>query len=123
MYFNNKHHQAVFIDTAKKINKHDKTKMSVLYLLTADGKLWNASKRSIRDGKIFLEEIKLQKSSVKGYTLLCCAKDISSGTNYLTVADLADTEIISPKLLGIIDNAIDIRRNGIDLNKFMKEKV
>ncbi len=113
MKFKNKNHQALFENTAKKLDRRDKTKMAVLFLLTADGKLWNASKHHISRGKIYLNDIKLRNGTPKAYTLLCCAKDIAFGTSYLTVNDLADAELITPKLLGIINNAITIRRYGI----------
>ncbi len=114
MNYRNKTHQAVFNNMAKKLDRHDNVKMAVLFLLTADGKLWNAAKHHIRKGRINLTDIKLRNGTPRAYTLLCCAKDMALGTTYLTMNDLADTHIIPPKLLGIINNAISIRRYGID---------
>ncbi len=114
MNYRNKSHQAVFDSMAKKLGRNDNVKMAVLFLLTADGKLWNASKHHISRGQINLADIKLRKGTPRAYTLLCCAKDMALGTNYLTVNDLADKELIPPKLLGIINNAISIRRYGIE---------
>lgn len=48
------------------------------------------------------------------YTLLCCAKDLAYGTEHITAADLADREVVSPKLLKIICNGIAIRRYGFE---------
>ena len=49
----------------------------------------------------------------KAYTLFCCAKDLYLGTKHITIADLADEQLISPKMFGIICNALAIRRFGI----------
>ena len=114
MKFKNKNHQALFTTAANKLNRHDKTKMAILYLLTADVRLWNMSKRHVKKGYIDLDGIDLgNKGYPKAYTLLGVAKDIANGTNYLSIHDLADTEVITPKMYGIIINAISINRNGI----------
>lgn len=114
MKFKNKNHQAIFNNAANKLNRHDKTKMAILYLLTADVKLWNMAKRHVRKGYIDLDGIDLgNKGYPKAYTLLGVAKDIANDTSYLSIHDLADTEVITPKMYGIIVGAININRNGI----------
>ena len=114
MKFKNKNHQALFTTAANKLNRHDKTKMAILYLLTADVRLWNMAKRHVRKGYIDLDSIDLgNKGYPKAYTLLGVAKDIANGTNYLSIHDLADPEVITPKMYGIIVSAISINRNGI----------
>lgn len=114
MKFKNKNHQALFLSEAAKLNRHDKNKMAILYLLTADLKLWNTAKHHVRKGYIDLDGIDLgSKGYPKAYTLLGAAKDIVNDTNYLSLHDLADTEIITPKMFGIIVTAIGINRNGI----------
>jgi len=55
MKFKNNNHQALFNNEAKRMNRHDNVKMAVLYLLTADFKLWNEAKRHIRRGNIDLD--------------------------------------------------------------------
>lgn len=84
MKFKNKNHQALFTHESNKLNRHDNVKMAVLYLLTADVKLWNASKHHIRKGNIDLGSIKVKNTNLKAYTLLCIAKDIACGTTFLS---------------------------------------
>ena len=122
MKFKNKNHQAIFTTAANKLNRHDKTKMAILYLLTADVRLWNMAKRHVRKGYIDLDGIDLgNKGYPKAYTLLGVAKDIACGTCYLSIHDLADPDVITPKMYGIIVNAISINRNGI-VSKKTEEK-
>lgn len=114
MKFKNKNHQAIFNNAANKLNRHDKTKMAILYLLTADVRLWNMAKHHVRKGYIDLDGIDLgNKGYPKAYTLLGVAEDIANDTSYLSIHDLADTEVITPKMYGIIVGAININRNGI----------
>ena len=116
MKFKNKNHQAIFSCESQKLNRNDNVKMSVLYLLTADVRLWNAAKPHIRKGYIDLDNISVKKGNLKSYTLLCVAKDLCDGTHYLSLHDLADTELISPQMLGTITTAITIRRYGLNGN-------
>lgn len=83
MKFKNKNHQALFNTAANKLNRHDKTKMALLYLLTADVRLWNMAKHHVKKGYIDLDSIDLgNKGYPKAYTLLGVAKDIANGTSY-----------------------------------------
>lgn len=122
MKFKNKNHQAVFNGESHKMNRQDDVKMAVLYLLTADVQLWNASKKHIRKGNIDLDSIRVKNSNLKAYTLLCVAKDIACGTCFLSLHDLGDTDLITPKMFGTITTALKIRRYGLNGNKNNNEQ-
>ncbi len=113
MYFKNKAHREVFIHAAQRANRNDRKLMCKLYLLTADRALWRAAKRQMRSGKILLNRIRLYCGTESSYTLLCCAKDLTLGTEHITAADLADREVIPPPLYRLIETAVGIRRNGL----------
>lgn len=113
MYFKNEAHKTAFVRAAKKANVKDRRLMCKLYLLTADRALWRAAKRERIGGKYPLGRIRLACVTESSYTLLCCAKDLTLGTDHITAADLADREVISPKLYKIIETAISIRRYGL----------
>lgn len=91
--------------------------MCKLYLLTADRALWRAAKRESNGGKYPLGRIRLAFGTESSYTLLCCAKDLTLGTDHITAADLADREVVSPKLYKIVETAMSIRRYGITETK------
>ena len=113
MKFRNRNHQAIFNTMKDKLDHTDKAKMSVLYLLTSDVRLWSVAKHHVFNGHIHLDRIYVRNCNEKTYTLFCCAKDMAYGTDYLSISDLANMELISPKLFGIIITAIGIRRNGL----------
>ena len=48
------------------------------------------------------------------YTLYCAAKDMYFNTDFLSISDIADTALISPKFFDVICTAIKIRRVGLD---------
>lgn len=56
------------------------------------------------------------------YTLFCCAKDLYLGTKHIAVKDLADMDLISPKMFGLICNAMAIRRFGLNAINFTFER-
>ena len=114
MYFRNETHKAIFKRITRKMNRSDKALMSKMYLLTGDRALWRAAKRESRNGNYSLGRIRLYCGTEDSYTLLCCAKDLTIGTSHITVADLADKEVISKKLNKMIRTAVAIRRYGIE---------
>lgn len=114
MKFKNEKHGAVFRDEIKKLNQRNRALMSAVYLLTADRKLWNYAKKYVERNRVDFDMLKPKDSTENGYTLYCTAKDLYCGTRHITVSDLADTELISPKMFGLICNAMRIKRLGLD---------
>lgn len=113
MEFRNEKHRKVFAEAVEKLDKKNYPLMSALYLLTADLKLWNAVKRFVVKNEICFQDIHLNGSTENGYTLYCAAKDLALGTKNLSVCDLADAQLIPPKMFGLVCNAMAIRRFGL----------
>lgn len=113
MDFKNEQHQEVFSEAVQKLDKKNYALMAALYLLTADWKLWNTAKRHIERNVICFERFRLAGGSVGGYSLYCAAKDLYLGTKNLTIGDLADPDLISPKIFSLICNGMAIRRFGL----------
>ena len=113
MRYKNEKHQREFEEALRKRDKKDYAMIAALYLLTADLRLWNLSKRHVGKIEINFADIRLKNIHENGYALFCCAKDLCLGTKHLTVADLADTDLIPPKLFELICNAMAIRRFGL----------
>ena len=115
--FRNSKHSTTFTDAIKKKNKRDYALMSALYLLTAEFALWQTVKRYIVDNSIDFKSLQPAGISENGYTLFCAAKDLYLGTNYLTISDLADTQLIPPRMFALICNAMAIRRFGLNCSQ------
>lgn len=120
MEFKNDKHREIFMEAACKLDKKNYALMAALYLLTADLKLWNAVKRCVVKNDIQFRCVHLHGSTENGYTLYCAAKDLYLGTKNLSICDLADAELIPPKIFGLVCNAMAIRRFGLGAIHFKK---
>lgn len=120
--FRNEKHRIVFTDAIRRMNKKDYALMSAMYLLTAEHRLWMTAKHSVVQNEIRFDAIKLKNSTENGYTLFCCAKDLYLGTKHITIKDLADTDLISPRIFELICNAMAIRRFGLGAIHYNERK-
>lgn len=113
MNFRNEKHRLAFVEAIRKLDKKNFALMSALYLLTAEHKLWMQIRNYVERNEIKFERFKPKDSTENGYTLLCCAKDLYLGTKHITISNLADTELIAPRMFALICNAMAIRRFGL----------
>ena len=113
MYFRNEHHRQAFRDGMKKTNRKDKESVSAVYLLSAEPCLWRRAKQASVYGKILLNNVRLSGITEAGYILLGAAKDIKYGTKYLTLGDLSDRSLITPKVYKVLCQAMQIKRCGL----------
>ena len=113
MKFRNNAHRTAFMDAIKDMRRSDNATLAAVYSLTADSRLWNQVKRCVRRNEILFDQMKPIGSTTNSYALFCVAKDLCLGTAHITLGELADPELIPPKLFGVICNAIAIRRYGL----------
>lgn len=111
MNFRNEKHRLAFDEAIRKLNKKNFALMSALYLLTAEHKLWMQIRRFVERNEVKFDSFKPKDSTENGYTLLCCAKDLYLGTKHITISDLADTELVAPRMFALICNAT-VAENG-----------
>lgn len=113
MTFRNEKHRYTFEEATKYLIKSNKALMAAVFLFTAENRLWCMVKRHVERNKIDFDRIKVKGCSEVGYALFYAAKDLYLGTEHMTLTDLADTELFSNKLFGVICNAIAIARYGL----------
>ena len=106
MNFRNEKHRLAFDEAIRKLNKKNIALMSALYLLTAEHKLWMQIRNFVERNEIKFDRFKPKDSTENGYTLLCCTKDLYLGTKHITISDLADTELVAPRMFALICNAM-----------------
>lgn len=121
MEFQDTKHRLIFAEAIQKRDIKNYALMSALYLLTADLKLWNVARRYMEGNSIHFSKIKLCGIHPDGYTLFCGAKDLYLGTKHLSVGDLSDPELITPKMFALICNAMAIRRFGLGAINYRKD--
>ena len=113
MNYYSKKHKNEFIHTINRIDENNLRVLSTIYLLTADQQLWRRIQNQVEKNCVRFDKMNLGSVDEKAYPLFCCAKDLYLGTKHITIGDLADEQLISPKMFGIICNALAIRRFGI----------
>lgn len=113
MNFRGQRHQSLFLKELQKREKPTAAMLCALYLLTADCRLWSRVRANVHASDIQFQEIRLGDISPEAYTLFMTAKDLYCGSKHITIRDLADKEIVSPQLFGILCEAMTLRRYGI----------
>ncbi len=114
MNYRNENHETILKETAAKLID-DNDLLAAVYLLTADRRLWWDAEGFIRNCEIRFDKLRHRKTSNSAYALLCAAKDLYLGTQHFSVADLADSSLITDEMFGLICNAMAIKRFGISV--------
>lgn len=111
--FRNEKHYAAFM-TAIGEEQSDNSFLAAVYLLTADGQLWNAVRHSVgKHGDIRFSKMHTKGLGIAEYSLLCSAKDLYLGTEYIRISDITNRKIVPDRVYGLICNAMAIRRFGL----------
>ena len=114
MKFRNQRHREMFTKAIHLLDRGNYTLMAVVYLFAADTRLWSMTEKSICYSGVDFSRIRLRNCSVGLYTLYCAAKDLYYGTDRLIIGDLADAEVVPPKVFNVVCNAMAICRVGLD---------
>ena len=115
MKFRNQRHQELFHQAIRRLDRQNYTLMAVVYLFAADNRLWSMTEKSICYSGVDFSRIQLRNCSPGMYTLFCAAKDLYFGTDRLILGDLADVEVVPPKIFRMVCNAMAICRVGLDV--------
>ena len=114
MKFKNQRHREIFHKAIRRLDKQNERLMAVVYLFTADNRLWGMTEKGICYSGVDFSQIRVQNCSAPVYTLYCAAKDLYYGTDRLILSDLSDAEVVPPKVFKLICNAMGICRVGLD---------
>ncbi len=121
MLFRGNAHKEMFERSIERSLNSDNAMLSALYLLTAEKYLWSKVRCAVSNNDINFSAVRLGNVSTDAYTLYMTARDLYSGTAHITVSDLADTDLITNKMFGILCNAMAIRRYGIKAVEIAKK--
>ena len=113
MKFKSQQHKSTFKKAIRKKDKTNNKLMTAMYLLTADQDVWKKVQEHIDDDIIDYDSIRLSTVSENGYTLYSASKDMYFNTDHVSLSDIFDTSLVSPKMFDVIITAIYIRRIGL----------
>ena len=111
--FMNSKHKQTFYTAMREWNVYENDLIAVVYLLTADAELWKQVEDYVIQYKFGYLQFRPKNLSVSGYTFFCAANDLYFGTDFMTLGDLTDKALLTPKEFYIIINAVLIKQYGI----------
>ncbi len=114
MIFRNDNHGVLF---EKEIRYHkgcSRKMTAALYLLTADSRLWHQAENHIGTNEIDIAAIKPRRLDAMAYVCFAVAKDIITGSKTVSVTELANSSMLSPRYFLVIQTAMLIRGYGLN---------
>ncbi len=114
MVFRNDNHGVLF---EKEIRYHkgcSRKMTAALYLLTADSRLWHQAENHIGTNEIDIAAIKPRRLDAMAYVCFAVAKDIITGSKTVSVTELANSSMLSPRYFLVIQTAMLIRGYGLN---------
>ena len=115
MIYRDERHQHTFEkESAMRPESISRPLLAGLYLLTADGNLWNQVKDQISLRRVYVDEMRPKNLTGTSYVYFAAAKDILSGTRNIQLMEIADPALLSMKSYLILCTALAIRAYGVE---------
>ena len=115
MIYRDERHQHTFEkESAMRPESISRPLLAGLYLLTADGNLWNQVKDQISLRRVYVDEMRPKNLTGASYVYFAAAKDILSGTRNIQLMEIADPALLSMKSYMILCTALAIRAYGVE---------
>ena len=83
-------------------------------MLTADSRLWHQAENHIGTNEIDIAAIKPRRLDAMAYVCFAVAKDIITGSKTVSVTELANSSMLSPRYFLVIQTAMLIRGYGLN---------
>ena len=114
IYRDDRHQRTFEKEAAMRPDSISRTLLAGLYLLTADGNLWNQVKDQISLRRVYVDEMRPKNLTGASYVYFAAAKDIMSGSNTVQLTEIADPALLSMKSYLILCTALAIRAYGVE---------
>ena len=115
MIYRDERHQSTFEkEAAMRPESISRPLLAALYLLTADGNLWNQVRDQISLRRVYVEDMRPKNLTGTSYVYFAAAKDILSGTRNIQLMEIADLALLSMKSYMILCTALAIRAYGVE---------
>ena len=88
--------------------------LAALYLLTADGGLWNQVWDQVTIRKIYIDEMRPKNLTGTGYVFFSAARDILTGSRNIQLMEIADPALLSMGAYMVLCTALAIRAYGVE---------
>lgn len=114
IYRDDRHHHTFEKEAAMRPESTSRPLLAGLYLLTADGNLWNQVKDQISLRRVYVDDMRPKNLTGASYVYFAAAKDILSGSHTVQLTEIADQALLSMKSYLILCTALAIRAFGVE---------
>lgn len=115
MIYRDERHQHTFEkEAAMRPDSISRPLLAALYLLTADGNLWNQVRDQISLRRVYVDDMRPKNLTGTSYVYFAAAKGILTGTRNIQLMEIADPALLSMKSYMILCTALAIRAYGVE---------
>ena len=114
IYRDDRHQRTFEKEAAMRPDSISRPLLAALYLLTADGNLWNQVRDQISLRRVYVDDMRPKNLTGTSYAYFAAAKDILSGTRNIQFMEIADPALLSMKSYMILCTALAIRAYGVE---------
>ena len=114
IYRDDRHQHTFEKEAAMRPESISRPLLAGLYLLTADGNLWNQVRDQVSLRRVYVDDMRPKNLTGTSYVFFAAAKDILSGTRNIQLMEIADPALLSMKSYMILCTALAIRAYGVE---------
>lgn len=115
MIYRDERHQHTFEkEAAMRPDSISRPLLAALYLLTADGNLWNQVRDQISLRRVYVDDMRPKNLTGTSYVYFSAAKDILTGSRNIQLMEITDPALLSMKSYMILCTALAIRAFGVE---------
>ena len=114
IYRDDRHHHTFEKEVSMRPDSVSRALLAALYLLTADGNLWNQVRDQVSLRRMYVEDMRPKNLTGTSYVYFAAAKDILSGSHTIQLMEIADPALLSMKSYMLLCTALAIRAYGVE---------
>ena len=95
IYRDDRHQRTFEKEAAMRPDSISRPLLAALYLLTADGNLWNQVKDQVSLRRVYVDDMRPKNLTGTSYVYFAAAKDILSGSHTIQLMEIADPALLS----------------------------
>ena len=113
IYRDDRHQHTFEKEIAMRPESISRPLLAALYLLTADGNLWNQVRDQVSLRRVYVDDMRPKNLNGTSYVFFTAARDILLGSRSIDLMEIADPALLSMKSYMILCTALAIRAFGL----------
>ena len=113
IYQDDRHQHTFEKEIAMRPESISRPLLAALYLLTADGNLWNQVRDQVSLRRVYVDDMRPKNLNGTSYVFFTAAREILLGSRSIDLMEIADPALLSMKSYMILRTALAIRAFGL----------